>query len=331
MLFETEDVAVYELLSKLKSERSKIRTLQFTLKIRVAAHDGAGRLLSLEEDSGRLDEFSIWKTPESLRIDQRSRHILVTSGETPLVPKSAKEPFESRLAITGEKFIEFQPREYSDSGYIVARSGNANSDQTVSPRIFDPLMIGNLPFPYGLWHRTTLSQLVPDDQTKVKLRPVTLANEIEALRYELDGVNGLKLTFVVVPSLGDSVAEAMLERNYPNGSKYRQRVSVAHRNVNAVWFPTHVRYSSHVDERLIGEEEWLIEDLVVNESIAASLFTPEGLEIPNDYIVSTEEAAKQLKDGKLTSFTPSDPQVVSGSGSPRSCLLYTSPSPRDRG
>ena len=49
---------------------------------------------------------------------------------------------ERRLAITNGTFIEYHPRRYKNVGFIAARTGLVESDESVQLRMFDPIKIG---------------------------------------------------------------------------------------------------------------------------------------------------------------------------------------------
>ena len=278
----------HNLHSQISSERLKINTIQFTLKVRSAAHGPNGELLTLDKDDGCIDKFKVWKTPDSTRIDHSSRFISVSDDNGAMVPEDPDAPFESRLAMTNGTFIEYHPRRYKNTGIVAARTGKVESDRSVQVRTFDPAMIGTIPVPYGLWYRTTLSDVVPNDSTPVVAETVTLKDGTEAQRTKLKKGEGLSFSFLTVPSKGGSVIESELIRDLPAGGRYRQHISVTLEQNTSIWFPKIVRYSEFRDDHLIGQEEWQIEDLVLNEPVAERTFTYEGLEVEEGVPVVAE-------------------------------------------
>ena len=280
----------HDLYTQIGSERLRINTIQLTLNVRSAAHGSDGELLPLDKDGGRIDNFKVWKTPDSIRIDQESRFISVSDDSGAMVPEEPDAMFESRLAITNGTFIEYHPRHYKNIGRIAARTGKVKSDVSVSIRTFDPVMIGTIPVPHSLWYRTMLSHVVPNDSTPVVVETVTLRDGTEAQRTKLKRGKGLSFSFLTVPSKGDSVIESELIRDLPKGGRYRQQISVTLEQKSSIWFPKIVRYSAFRDNNLIGQEEWQIEDLVLNEPVAGRTFTYEGLEVEDGVTVVAEPA-----------------------------------------
>jgi hypothetical protein len=132
----------HDLHSQISSERLKINTIQLTLKVRSAAHGSDGVLLPLNKDSGRSDKFRVGKTPDSIRTNHESRFISVSDDNGTLVPEEPDAPYESRLAMTNGTFIEYHPRRYKNVGFIAARTGLVESDESVQLRMFDPIKIG---------------------------------------------------------------------------------------------------------------------------------------------------------------------------------------------
>ncbi|HQX53592.1 MAG TPA: hypothetical protein PLR25_27000, partial [Planctomycetaceae bacterium] len=192
----------HDLYGQIGSERLRINTIQLTLNVRSAAHGSDGELLPLHEDSGRSDKFKVWKTPDSIRIDQESRFISVSDVSGAMVPEEPDTMFESRLAITNGTFIEYHPRRHKNTGRIAARTGKVESDESVQLRTFDPVMIGTIPAPHSLWYRTTLFDVVPNDSMPVVVETVTLRDGTEAQRTKLKRGKGLSFSFLTVPSKG---------------------------------------------------------------------------------------------------------------------------------
>ncbi len=280
----------HDLYSQIGSERLRINTIQLTLTVRSAALGSDGELLPLDKDCGRSDKFKVWKTPDSIRIDLASRFISVSDDGGAMVPEEPDAPFESRLAITNGTFMEYHPRRYKNIGRIAARTGKVESDESVQLRTFDPVTIGTIPVPYGLWYRTTLSDVVPNDSTPAVVETVTLKDGTKAQRTKLKRGRGLSFSFLTVPSKGGSVIESELIRDFPSGGRYRQQIWVTLQQKSSIWFPQIVRYSAFRDDHLIGQEEWQIEDLVLNEPVAERTFTYEGLEV-DDFVPVVAEPA----------------------------------------
>ena len=205
-----------------------------------------------------------------------------------MVPEDPDAPFESRLAMTNGTFIEYHPRRYKNTGIVAARTGKVESDVSVHLRTFNPVMIGTIPVPHSLWYRTTLSDLVPDDSTPVVVETVTLGDGTEAQRTKLKKGESLSFSFLTIPSKGGSVIESELIRDLPSGGRRRQHISVTLQQKSSIWFPQIVRYSAFRDDNLIGQEEWQIEDLVLNEPVAERTFTYEGLEVEDGVPVVAE-------------------------------------------
>lgn len=290
LLLVLDEPTSHDLYSQIGSERFRISTIQLTLKVRSAVRGSDGELLPLDKDGGRIDKFKVWKTPDSIRIDLESRFISVSDLGGTMVSEEPDAIFESRLAMTNGTFIEYHPRRYKNTGSIAARTGLVESDESVQLRIFDPIMIGTIPVPYGLWYRTTVSDIVPNDSRPVVVETVTLRDGTAAQRTKLKGGEGLSFSFLTVPSKGDSVIESELIRDFPSGGRYRQHIAVTLEQNSSIWFPQFVRYSAFRDDNLIVQEEWQIEDLVLNEPVAGRTFTYEGLEVEDGVPVVAEAA-----------------------------------------
>lgn len=314
---DVEPAVQRELECKAVTQREQIKTARLELTRRFAVRAPGGKLLEVSSELSSVERAQISIDGEQRRFDRVTNRVKVIGPDgQPMTPVDKSGNVEARVVLTPDQFLFCEATEFEGPVRNSVRTGPRKDAKPYEPMIFRVEMLGLIPMPSGLLHRTPLESFYDvAERTECTIEPERL-DEIDTLKSSYIRADGQRVTFWIASELGHSVLQMEFSSVSKKGKRRLQRVHSKLAQHGDVWFPSECEYTCYSDDELIAHELWLVKNATFNSPIDPAVFTLAGLDLPQGtYVVGDSGQEGKLAlgvwDGEKLTDPPAVPTVLS--------------------